>query len=519
MSGEGDPWKIDELRARESRAMAMGGETRIARQHGKGRQTARERISKLLDADTFDEVGMLTHSDMAAVRDVTPADGKITGFGQIDRRDIVVVADDVTVMAGAAGRVGTQKAAKLMAYTYKKGIPCVVLGDTGGARVPDIMGSDGMMGASAGLTDSPRNRRTPLITTILGECYGGATWTGAVSDIVVQVKGSVMCVGGSAILTVATGEQTTDQELGGWELHAYRTGLVDIFVDDEAQCFEAVRAVLSYLPSSSNDLPPVIPCADDPEADVDGIFDVVPENPRHGYDMHRLLELIADEHSLLELKPHFDGSLITTLARIDGHVTGILANNPMVTAGAMGPGACEKASAFIALCDSYHIPLLFVHDTPGFLVGKTAEEGKMALKVMTFIEALAKSTVPRVSLIVRKSYGMAHNNMSGGNMGNDQLFAWPTADVSFMAPDVAVNVVYGRKLKQADDPESLRRQYIDELNKGSEPWAAAGANLIDRIIHPKDTRKHLIRAFRRARGSDGQRGKSQRLLANWPRMF
>jgi acetyl-CoA carboxylase carboxyltransferase component len=219
---------------------------------------------------------------------------------------------------------------------------------------------------------------------------------------------------------------------------------------------------------------------------------------------------------VLELKPLFDGSLITALARLGGHVVGVLANNPKATAGAMGPGACEKATSFICLCDSFHIPLVFLHDTPGFFVGRRAEEGAMPLKIMNWIEALHHATVPRISVIVRKSYGMAHCNMSGGNMGNDVLLAWPGAEVSFMAPAVAVNVVHGRKIAAGEGPS--KEALMEEISRANAPWEAAGRGYIDRIIDPRDTRIELMRALARARGPDGQGGRSKRLLASWPRM-
>jgi len=514
-----DPYKIDTLNARKEKARKMGGEAKVERQHNKGRLSARERIEHLLDDHSFDEVGLLAHSDIPAVKDKTPADGKVCGFGEINQKDVFVSADDVTVLAGAGGRIGVAKGYEKMAYAQKKGIPCVHLGDAGGARIPDIMGSDGMMSMTYSTTMSePRDRKAPLITAIMGECMGGPTWTAAASDIVVQVKGTVMCVGGSSILKIATGEQTTDEELGGWELHAHHTGLVDLFAEDEEHCLELIRQVLSYLPNSAKQLPSVRPCHDDPNARLDAVLDVVPENPKQPYDMHHLLELIADQDSVLELRPYFDASLITALVRIDGHVTGVLANNPMVTAGAMGPGACEKATAFIALCDSFNIPLLFLHDTPGFLVGKAAEDRKMSLQIIRFIDALHHCTVPRVSLIIRKSYGMAHCNMSGGKMGSDHIMAWPTADVSFMAPDVAVNVAFGRKLEGSENAETEKQMYIEAMQQSSEPWQAAGLNLLDDIIDPRDTRKKIIKAFRRARGSDGLAGMSKRLMASWPKM-
>lgn len=513
---------MKQLAEREARAKAMGGADKLAKQQSKGRLNARQRIEKLLDPGTFDEQGLLAVSDLPEMAEKTPADGKIGGFGAIEKRTVYVSADDVTVLAGAGGRVGVGKQFKGMQYAARKGYPCIHLGDAGGARVPDIMGSAGMMSMVYPIKDAePRHRRVPLITAIMGECFGGAAWTASLSDIVIQVKGTAMCVGGPSILEIATGEKASTEELGGWELHAKTTGLVDLFAEDDADCLRLIRHALSYLPSNANELPPITPVRPESvegrnkQGRIENILDLVPADPRVVYDMHRLIDAICDDGSVLELKPLYDGSLITALARIEGRVVGILANNPKVMAGAMGPGACEKAVSFICLCDSFHIPLVFLHDTPGFFVGKRAEEGGMPLRIMNWIEALHQSSVPRISLIVRKSYGMAHCNMSGGNMGSDILLAWPTADVSFMAPAVAVNVVYGRKLAEMKDGEAARETLMEEISRTNAPWDAAGKNYTDKVIDPRDTRIELARALSRV---SGEAGRSKRHLANWPRM-
>lgn len=513
-----DTYNLHKLNQRLQQSTQMGGERRIARQHKRGRMTVRERIDHLLDNDSFDEMGQLAHSDLSEVADKTPSDGKVCGFGEIDKRMIFVSADDATVMAGAGGRVGVGKQFNGMKYAVKKGFPIVHLGDGGGARIPDIMGATGMMSMVYPISGQPRNRYVPQITTIMGECYGGPTWTAAVSDVVIQVKDAIMAVAGPPILETATGEQATPQELGGWELHANITGQVDLFAEDDKDCLRLVRDVLSYFPSNVDNLPPVISTTEDPHKKIPAT-QLVPEDPKGIYDMRHLIEAIADSNTVLEFKPYFDGSLITSLARLDGHVVGFLANNPLVNVGAMGPSACEKACAFIALCDSFHIPMIFLHDTPGFFVSKYAEERKMPLKIMTFIQALQQSSVPRLSVIVRKSYGMAHCNMVGANMGADLLLAWPIAEVSFMAPAVAVNVMYGRKLQDFPDPEAARDQYIEQMRQGNAVWDAVGLNLIDKVIHPDDTRRELIKGLHRARGANGIQGMSKRHLANWPRMF
>jgi acetyl-CoA carboxylase carboxyltransferase component len=514
-----DPYGLKQLAEMNAKAQMMGGPEKIKKIHAKGQLSVRERINELLDPDSFDEQGLLAHSDIPDAREKTPADGKVVGYGEIDGRTVFVSGDDVTVLAGAGGRKGVEKLIKNSQIAAKRGYPCIHLGDGGGARLPDIMGSVGMMSMTYPIKGPCRDRHVPLITTIMGECYGGPTWEAAVSDIIVQVKGSVMAVVGPSILEVATGECPDKEELGGWRLHAEETGQVDLFAEDDRDCLTQVRRVLSYLPNNALETPPVVPCGLSPDMRLDGIYDLVPSNPRKTYDMHQVIDTIFDPGSVLELKPYFDGSLITCFARLDGHVVGVLANNPMVMAGAMGPGACEKATGFICLCDSFHIPMIFLHDTPGFLVGKFAEERKMPLKIMTFIEALHHSTVPRVSVIMRKSYGMAHCNMSGGNMENEQLLAWPTADISFMAPLVAVNVAFGRKLSGMDGVEDMKKAMLAELTRGCGPWEAAGVNLIDKIIDPADTRKELIRTLKRSRGTTGRMAMSERKLASWPRMF
>ncbi|MFT4584673.1 MAG: acetyl-CoA carboxylase carboxyltransferase component [Gammaproteobacteria bacterium] len=514
-----DPYHLERLAAAKKHALSMGGPEKVARQHQLGRLTARERIERLLDPQTFHEVGLLAHSDRKEDKDTTPTDGEITGFGEIDGRAVYVGADDTTIKAGSYGRIGQKKEHAGQDYAIKKGFPMINLGDAGGGRIPDIMGAPGMMSIVLPIDKPPRDRFVPYVATIMGDCFGGPTFYAAIADIVIQVKGTVMAVTGPSVLEAATGEQVAPQDLGGWELHARTTGQVDLFAEDDAHCLELVRKVLGYLPSNANHLPPSIKSEDPVNRRLEDIYRMLPASARQGYDMRRVVKTIVDEGSVLELKPLYDRSLTVALARLDGMVVGVLANNPMFNAGAMGWGACEKATAFITLCDSFHIPLIFLHDTPGFFVSRAAEEHKMPLRIMQFLDALHHASVPKLSVILRKSYGMAHCNMLGANMKADRLFAWPTADVSFMAPEVAVNVVYGRKLESAADPKAERQRLIDEMNEMNSPWEAAGLNLIDDIIDPADTRVELSRALRTAMGPDGAMGRSKRLLASWPTMY
>ena len=518
MHTRGMPSSLDELRRRKANALALGGAAKVDRIKARGALTARERITALLDAGTFLETGMLNHSDVPGMEDKTPADGKICGFGAIDGRTVAITADDPTVLAGSGGRVGSAKAMRVHQQAIDKGYPIVNLGEAGGARIPDIQGSDGLSSMTMKAEAGRRMRRVPMVATIMGECFGAPSWMAALSDFVVQVKGSCMAVSGPRVLEMATGERVGNEELGGWKLHAEVTGQVDRVAEDEADCFRIVREFLAYLPSNANALPPR---ADDRDAHADSrqavLVDMVPLESQRGYDMTRVIQTIVDHERIFSIKPDFDRSVITCLARLDGYPVGIIANQPSKLSGAMGPEGCDKCVAFLCLCDSFHIPIIMLHDTPGFRVGKDAEAKRMPSKIINFIQALSMVTVPKISLVIRKSYGMAYSNMGGHGMGSDFEFAWPGADISFMAPEVAANVVYQRKIEESANPEETWRAAVEEMRSGSAPWRAAGLGYLDEVIEPGTTRSVLIRALELARGSKAGRG--ERMLANWPMNF
>jgi methylmalonyl-CoA decarboxylase subunit alpha len=514
-----DQKRIDELQARKRTAREMGSADRLAQRKAENRLNARERIEQLLDKDSFQEMGLLGHSDIPGMESKTPADGKICGYGKIHERQVAVMADDSSVLAGSGGRVGGKKYGRLIERAVEKGFPLINLGEGGGARIPDIMGSDGLSSMTIGVKAGLRQRQVPMVATIMGECFGAPSWFAALSDFVVQVKGSVMAVSGPRVLEMATGERATNEELGGWKIHAEITGQADHVADDETHCLEIVREFLAYLPSNARELPPVAEGDSDAAARQDRLLAILPTAHNRGYDMHEIIKVLVDHERIFEIKPDFDRSLITCLARLDGQTVGFIANNPMHMAGATGPDGCDKACAFICLCDSFHIPLIFLHDTPGFYVGKAAEQKRMPGKIINWIEALTLSTVPKISLVVRRSYGMAYGNMCGGDMGALFEFAWPTADISFTAPEVAANVVYRRKIDEAENQEQAWEKAVEEMRAVSAPWRAAGMGYLDDVIDPVETRAVLIQSLETARGADGQGCRSERRLAGWPTTF
>ncbi|MGB6085714.1 acyl-CoA carboxylase subunit beta [Parvibaculum sp.] len=506
-----------ELHERRQHALRMGGEAKLAARRARGMLNARERIDALLDSGSFFEVGRLNHSDMPGMEGRTPSDGRVCGFGSIEGRTVAVKADDQTVLAGSGARVASKKSHAVAMTAIEKGYPFISLGEAGGARIPDIQGSDGLSSSGLKLDMALRDRRVPSVATVMGESFGSPGWYAAFSDFAVQTKGSCMAVVSPLVLEVATGEKVSSDELGSWQVQSRITGLIDRVAETEEDALALLRQFLSYMPSNSDELPPVREYEEEARARQIKLQAILPESSRTAYDMRKLLRTLVDHETIFELKPEFDRSVITCLARIDGHVVGIVANNPMFSAGAMGPKGCSKCTKFIVTCDSFHIPLIFLHDTPGFFVGKNAEHAGVAGQIINFYEALAHATVPKIAVVVRKSYGMAYYNMGGGNMNMDFRFAWPSADISFMAPELATEVTHGGKLRDAEDRAALKASLVSEMRSQSAPWRAAGLHYLDDVIDPSETRDVIKKALLLARGKNG--GRSERKMASWPTSF
>jgi acetyl-CoA carboxylase carboxyltransferase component len=495
----------------------MGGAARIERLHARGERTIREHIDGLLDPGSFDEVGTFVHSARPEDAGTTPGDGKVGGHGTVDGRDVTVAGDDVTVKRGSSSVMGSERLRRLFAHAERCGHPIVYFGATGGARIPDTLGSAGFAQVPPDPGLFRRRRRVPMITVVVGDSFGGSSFVAAASDVVIQVRGTCLAVTSPLVVEVATGETVGMEELGGADVHANTTGQVDLVVDTFAEAYAAVRRVLALLPSNGEARPPraapAAAIAPDPE-----LVAVVPERRSRAYDMHKVLARVLDDDSLVDLAPRFGRTLVAGLARLDGHAVGVLASQPHVFAGALGPDACEKAVRLLALCDAFDLPVLFVQDVPGFFVGKGVEHGGMLKHAIRLQTALSLSETPKLTLLLRKSYGLAYFSLGGNGTGVDTVYAWPGAEISFMDPAVAANVVAGPQLKAL--PEEARaaatEQLVETLVANTDPYGAAGLMKVDEIIDPADTRAVLARALGRLAARPAAGAPWQRPLASWP---
>jgi len=509
---------ITELKKRRLNALQMGGPEKVKNRRNKGWLTARERIQKLIDRESFIEMGLLAHSDMPGMENKTPTDGLFCGYGCIDSRQVGIIVNDFTVLASTNARVNLKKMLQFKAQVVNRmQIPLIWLGEAGGARMPDAQGSVGNLSLTGGGVDSlmieyTHFRKQPYIFAAMGECYGVADFQCCAADFVVQVKGSAISISGPRALGTAIGEAYTGEEMGGCEVHSKVTGMSDKVADDEDDCFRIIKEYLDYMPCNNAELPPKRPVPGGSKQRMESIIEVLPENPKRTYDMHRIVECIIDGGKYFELKTDFGKMLITCLARINGEVVGIIANNPIVNVGAMDTDALDKLTNFLCLCDSYNIPIIFLHDTPGHLVGKEAENKRVGAKVVNALQALFQVTVPKVSIIVRKTYGQATVNMCGPGVGPDFVVAWPTAEIGFMEPRIAAEVVFGSR------PESERKRLVDKMIEDVSPYPAAGAYYLQDIIDPRETRNYLIRVLKVVRASRN-RGIGEHKLANWPKKF
>lgn len=495
---------------RKAKALAMGGPERLEKRRATGYLNARERLALLFDDGAFHEAGLFAASENPDHRDRTPADAKVLGFGRIEGRMAASIANDLTVMGASSSPVNGRKIAWAKDVAAKNGHPIVFLGESSGGRIPDSMGARGMGASAWDPQQYVRVRETPWVSAVLGPCFGSSAWYTALADFTVMRKGAILAVASPKVTGKAIGQDVDAEELGGWEMHARHSGLIDLVVDNDEEAIAASRKFLGYMPSHAGETPPRAP-ARPPSAEPSVLGSIVPEDRARVYDMHKVIDAIVDGDSFFELKRRFAPNMITGLARIDGRPVGIMANNPMQKGGAVDYDACDKAISLIVMCDSFNLPLIQLVDQPGFLVGMAGEKRGMPAKIMANLQALEMASIPKLSVVVRKTYGAAFVNMGGGR-NSDDFALWDRAEVSFMDPGIAVGIVYGvDRNAEPERYEALKQ----ELGANSSPYEIAGMFSAQSVIEPHETRDHLVRALDiHCRGRTG--GLSKRLLAGWP---
>jgi acetyl-CoA carboxylase carboxyltransferase component len=505
---------LNELARRRQKALAMGGADKLARRRAEGRLNARERLDLLLDPGSFTERGMFAAAIRPEQREKTPADGKIAGFGRIDGRAVAVVANDFTVLGASSSAINMKKIRHMKEVANARGLPLIFLGESSGARMPDRMGAAGRAMLGQDPSEYQRLRRTPWVSALLGPCYGSSTWYACMSDFVVMRKGAIMAVASPRVTALAINQPIDAEELGGWRLHAETTGLVDVVTDTDEEAIAAVKRFLSYLPSHCNEPPPQMPVPPGAEAACAGILDLLPQSGKEVYDVRKIIGAIVDPGSMFEIKPRFGRSAVTALARLGGHSLGIIANNPLYKGGAIDVDACRKVTSFLVLCDSFNLPIVMLVDQPGFLIGLEGERQAAPGKIINWMNALSLVTMPKIAIILRKSYGQAYLNMGGGR-NSDEVACWPSADLGFMEPAVGVNVLHN--IREADDPERYRA-LAAELARDTSAWALAELYEAQAVIDPRETRAFLAAALaiHMPRMTNGV---GRHLLSNWPTSY
>lgn len=504
--------ELEELHRRREAARAMGNPKRLEERAEAGILNARQRIAALVDPDSFTEYGLFAVSERAEDRHRTTGDGVVDGYARIDCRPVIVHAADFTAMGASSARIAGYKMQHSRRNAEKNGMPLVILNECSGARMPDIMGARGIHGTGY-YFDLYRDRTSPWASAVLGLNYGGGTWHSVMSDFAVMRKGAVMAVSSDRVTSVAISEAADPEELGGWRMQTEVTGQIDMAVDSDEEALAAIRRFLSYLPSHAEELPPVAEAPPGADERIERLFEVFPDGRRKVYDVRDVIDLIFDPGSFFPLKERFAKVLVTGFARLGGQSVGVIATNPKFKGGALDPDACDKAINLLILCDSFNLPVITLADTPGFLVGVWGERRKLPGKIMNYVQALKHTTVPKLSVIMRKSYGQAHLNMGAGLC--DEMACWFTADVSFMDPAASVNVIY--QVREHEDPERYA-ELVKTVMRDTSGYDLAEGFMAQTVIDPRETRawlKSMLELHSRAKRG----GIGEHRLRTWPTTF
>ncbi|HEY7961035.1 MAG TPA: acyl-CoA carboxylase subunit beta [Solirubrobacteraceae bacterium] len=506
---------VEDLHARRAQIALGGGEEKIARQHEKGKLTARERIALLLDAGTFVELGIhgRPHSAARAMDGVqAPADGVITGYGRVEGRLTAVCAYDFTVMAGSMGMTGEIKVTRLRELALTKRIPFVWLLDSAGARVQEAAGA--MFAGSGHLfrEEVVMSGVIPQVAALMGPCAAGTAYIPGLADFVPMVKGrGSMALAGPHLVRAAIGEDVTQEELGGARVHCRKSGVGDMEVASDEECIERIKQYLSFMPQNCEERPPrrvggVDGSAADPiERADEELLDVLPESNRKPYDMYEVIRRIVDDGEYLDIKGLWAKTVITCFARFGGRPAGIVANQPKQLGGILDNDSADKAARFVNLCNAFGIPLVFVQDVPGFMVGTKVEAEGIIRHGAKMLYAVANATVPKITVITRKAYGAGYYVMCGRAYEPDLIVAWPSAEISVMGAEGVVEIAFRKVVEEAPDPQAKRAELIEGFRKAFDVYIAAGNDLIDDVIDPRETRATICRALEVSEGKKVER--------------
>jgi len=491
--------KRDDLQKKREESQLGGGTRRIEAQHKKGKLTARERIASLLDEGTFEELDSFAvhqSSEFGLDKQRFLGDSVVTGFGTIDGRRIFVYAQDFTVVGGSLSLVAAQKITKVMDLALNTGAPMIGLIDSGGARIQE--GIDSLSGYSDIFLRNVRASGViPQISAVFGPAAGGASYSPALTDFVLMVRGTgQLYITGPDVIKAVTGEEITHEDLGGAESHASKSGVAHFAAESEEECMDQIRRLLSFLPQNNMEEPPRETGADDQDPPDESLAELIPDNPNQAYDMTEIIRRIVDGGEFFQVHEAYARNVVVGYARMDGRTVGIVANQPEVMAGVLDINASAKAARFVRFCDAFNIPILTLIDVPGFMPGSVQEHSGIIRHGAKLIYAYAEATVPKISVLTRKAYGGAYIVMSSKGLKGDINYAWPTGELAVMGAGGAVNIIHRNQLKDADDPDQLRADLVKEYeDRLINPYVAAGRGLIDDVIDPSDTRQKVIRAL------------------------
>ena len=489
----------EQLKAKREAANAGGGDAAIAKQKAKGKGTARERIDQLLDPGSFVEIDeFVTHrcTNFGLEKTKPLGDGVVTGWGTIDGRKVFIFSQDFTVLGGSLGEKHADKICKVLDMAMDMGCPVIGLNDSGGARIQEAV--DALNGyGKIFYRNTLASGVIPQISVIMGPTAGGAVYSPALTDFIFMVdKTSVMHITGPAVIKAVTGEEVTSEELGGAETHNTISGNAHFIAKDEAECFEQIRKVLSYLPPNNLDDAPLADCTDSVDRADMILRDVVPTDTNKGYDVHDVLSRVLDNGEFTEVQAGWAQNIVTGYGRIGGRPVGIIANQAKIMAGCLDINASDKASRFIRHCDAFNLPIVTFVDVPGYLPGVTQEHNGIIRQGAKMLYAYSEATVPMVTVILRKAYGGAYLAMSSKSLGADIVLAWPQAEIAVMGAEGAANIVFKKDIENSEDPSQTRLDKIEEYREAfATPYVAAERGLVDRVILPEETRKTVYEAL------------------------